>query len=364
MVNEKSLTYYDLERLVIFVVLLGLAYRFIQLTAEVLILFTLVFLVVLLLNPAVVWIEKRGLKRTFAAILGVLAVLIFLALLLTLALPPIIKQVNLLANQIPEITDNLLEKVKIFSEQFPFLSKITSALDIDKILTAPPVFTGIAKVSQNLVGVIFFAILSLFLIIFVLSNPKPLLTGFLQFFPEDKIEGVREGLILLSKNLATWFYSSLLIGIINGTIVGVGFFLIGIEFSLIFAVLYTLAEFIPLVGPLAIAIVAVLFALSQNFISALLVIAILVIIQILESTVWSPLILAHNLDLHPISIVFGILAAEVLIGIAGAILAVPILLIIKVFYYEFYRKTFPPNFLETEAEEIMEMELKHRETNR
>lgn len=359
--GNSSLTYIDLERLVLFIVLLILAYRFIQLTAEVLILFALVFLIVLLLNPLVVWIEKKGLKRSLSAILSVLFVLLVIAIILAFALPPIIIQINLLIKDIPQITDSLLDQIQRFSKQFPFLKRITSQLDIGKILTAGPVFTKVAKISQNFVAFLFFVVLAVFLIIFVLSNPKPLLAAFFQFFSQGKINRIRESIILLSQGLATWFYSSLAIGVINGMVAGVGLLIIGVKFALIFAVLLVLAEFVPLVGPLAVAIIAILFALSQSLVTALLAIGVFIVVQVLEATIWSPLILAHRLELHPISVVFGILTAEAILGLAGALLAVPILLTIKIFYYEFFEKEFPAGFLETEAEEVMEMELKHRE---
>ena len=360
MVEKNSLNYLEAERLVIFIIMLILAYRFMLLTAEVLILFALVFLVVLLLNPLVVWTEKKGLKRTWAAILSVVAILILIALILGIALPPIVKQVNLLAKELPGILDSLIENAKQFSSQFPFLESITSKIDISKLLTSGPIFSAISKASQNLIALVFFSILAIFLIIFTLANPKPLLVGFLQFFPREKINRVRESIILLSDGLARWFYSSLIIGIINGTIAGIGLLIIGVDFALIFAVLLVLAEFIPLVGPLAIAITAVLFGLSQSLLTASLVVVVFVVVQILEATIWSPLILARRLELHPVSVVFAILAGELLLGLAGALLAVPILLTIKIFYYEFYRRGFGPGFLETEAEEIMEMELRHR----
>jgi len=360
MAEKNSLNYLEAERLVIFIILLILVYRFILLTTEVLILFTLVFLIVLLLNPVVVWIEKKGLKRTWAAVLSVVAVLILISLVLGLALPPIIEQVNLLAKELPRISTSLIDKAKEFSSQFPLLGNITSKIDIGKILTSGPVFSNISKASQNLVALVFFTVLAIFLIIFTLANPKPLLVGFLQFFPQEKTNRVRESIILLSKGLATWFYSSLIIGIINGTIAGIGLLVIGVDFALIFAVLLVLAEFIPLVGPLAIAITAILFGLSQSLLTAALVVVVFVVVQILEATIWSPLILARRLELHPISVVFAILAGELLLGLAGALLAIPVLLTIKIFYYEFYRRQFAPSFLETEAEEIMEMELKHK----
>ncbi|TET55443.1 MAG: AI-2E family transporter [Actinobacteria bacterium] len=360
MAKNNSLSYVDLERLVIFIILLLLGFRFIQLTAEVIILFALVTLLFLLLNPVVVWLEKRGLNRTWASIVTIVTIILIIVLILIFALQPITNQINLLIEEVPDIADELLGNIQRISKGFPILENITSKLDLTKIITAPtPLFRRISAISQNLIGSIFFAILSIFLIVFMLSNPKPVITGFLQFFPKDKINRVREGIILLSSNLATWFYSALLIGTINGVIVGIGFVFIGVQFPLLFAILYILAEFVPLVGPLAVALMAVLFALSQSFVTFILVLILLAVVQILEATLWSPLILAHRLNLHPLSIVFAILTAEVLIGISGAILAIPALLTIKIFYYEFYTRDFPTHFLSIEAEEVMEMQIKH-----
>ena len=359
MSKDNSLNYIDLERLVLFIVLLLLAFRFVQLTISILILFALVFLIFLLLNPVVVWVEKRKIKRGWAALITVVSVLIIFAVLILVLLPPIIIQSNKLIDQIPEITQGLLAQLKTISEQIPYLESLSSDIDLGKIVSGPPLVSGLAKIGSNIVTVIFFGALGIFLVIFMLANPKPIIMGLLQFFPEQKVFRVREGIIFLSRDIATWFYSALTIGIINGITVAVGLAVVGVPFAFVFGILYAMAEFIPYIGPLAVAILAIFFALSQSFVAALVVLVILIIVQILEATVWGPLILSRNLDLHPVSIIFGVLTAETLLGVLGALLAIPFLLTIKIFYYEFYRIAFPPNFLDDEAGEVMEMQLEH-----
>ncbi len=359
MSKNNSLTYIDLERLVLFIVLLFLGYRFVQVTIRILILFALVFLLFLLLNPVVVWVEKRGPRRAWASIITIVSVLIIFLILALVLLPPIVIQMNKLIDEVPQITQSLLSQLKTFSQQIPYLEQLSTDLDLGKILSGPPVISGLAKVGQNIVTVIFFAALGIFLLIFMLGNPRPILVGLLQFFPEQKVFRVREGIIFLSRDIATWFYSALTIGIINGITVTIGLLIVKVPFAFIFGILYALAEFIPYLGPLSVAIVALIFALSQSFITALIVLVILIIVQILEATVWGPLILSRNLNLHPVSIIFGVLVFESLLGVLGALLAIPLLLTLKIFYYEFYKIAFPPKFLEDEAEEIMEMQLEH-----
>jgi len=357
MSKDNSLNYIDLERLVLFIVLLLLAFRFIQITISILILFALVFLVFLLLNPVVVWVEKRKIKRGWAALITVVTVLIIFAVLILVLLPPIIIQSNKLIDEIPQITQGLLAQLKTISEQIPYLESLSSDIDLGKIVSGPPLVSGLAKIGSNIVTVIFFGALGIFLVIFMLANPKPIIMGLLQFFPEQKVFRVREGIIFLSRDIATWFYSALTIGIINGITVAIGLTIVGVPFAFVFGILYAMAEFIPYIGPLAVAILAIFFALSQSFVAALVVLIILIIVQILEATVWGPLILSRNLDLHPVSIIFGVLTAETLLGVLGALLAIPFLLTIKIFYYEFYKIAFPPNFLEDEAVEVIEMQL-------
>lgn len=351
--NSHSLDYSDLQRLVIFIVLLYLVFLFIDLVAQILTFFAIIVLVALLLNPVVVWLENRGLKRSLAAAATLVLALSVIALIITFAIPTIIKQVNLLIQEIPDITNSIVSQLKKFANDLPFINKLSAKFDISKLFSAPIFLRQAAQIGQNLLGIIFLNVLALFVIAYLLADPRPLLAGLFQFFGEDKITRIRESLILLSQNLSRWFYTTLIIGLINGLLVGVGLLLLGVDFAFIFAVLLVVAEFVPYVGPLAIGIIAVVFGLSESLTTALLIALIFIAVQALESVAWGPFILAKSLEFHPVSIVFAILVGEVVLGLAGAILAVPALIAIRIFYQEFWKKPISQKLLESEAKKVM-----------
>ncbi len=350
--KESSLNYFDLRRLVIFVVLLYLGFRFLDLVTDILTFFATTILIALLLNPAVTWFEKRGIKRTLAAVITLFSAIIIVTAILSLAVPVVAIEVKELTNELPQITDQITLQLQKYTKNLPFIGNINDRLKLEDIFSTPRTLQTVAEISQNIVGAIFLNALALFVIAYLLANPEPLLAGFFQFFSLNQVGRVRTSLVLLSKDLSRWFYTTFLIGLVNGLIVSVGLYIIGVDFALVFGALLVIAEFIPYVGPLAIGILAAIFGLSDSALIALLVAIIFLGVQSLESIIWGPLLLARTLELHPVSIIFGILIGEVLLGIAGAILAVPALIMIKILFNEFYQSKLSPEVLKDEAEKV------------
>lgn len=125
-------------------------------------------------------------------------------------------------------------------------------------------------------------------------------------------------------------------GIIRGFVRGqvlVGFFVaasvfivlsaFGVSFPLLLGILAGLGELIPYFGPLIAAVLAVILALSKSVLTALEVAVVLVAIQQLDSTVIYPRIVGNGVGLHPLVVVFAVLAGGYLAGLWGMFLAVP-----------------------------------------
>lgn len=115
---------------------------------------------------------------------------------------------------------------------------------------------------------------------------------------------------------------------INGVIIGVltyaGLLVIGVEYTLVLAVLAGLGEFLPVVGPILAAIPAIAIALVESPQQAIIVTVFFVLLQQLESNLLVPLIMRHQADVPPLLSLFALLAGSALGGLLGALIAIPL----------------------------------------
>ena len=117
-----------------------------------------------------------------------------------------------------------------------------------------------------------------------------------------------------------------------GVLAGVGYTIFGVKYALALGAFAALAELIPLVGPYIGGAPAVLIALTQNTTLALIVIVYIVVIQLVEGNVLVPRIMEKAVGVSPLTVIIGILIGSTLMGIGGALLAVPVTAAIQVIF--------------------------------
>jgi predicted PurR-regulated permease PerM len=130
-------------------------------------------------------------------------------------------------------------------------------------------------------------------------------------------------------SLVGYTRATILVAAADAITAGVGLWLIGVPLPVPLAALIFFGAFVPTLGAVVSGIVAVLIALvSGGITEALLVILLLVLVQNLEGYVLQPLLLGRSIKLHPLAVVLPIACGLVLAGIAGALLAVPLVTVI------------------------------------
>ena len=122
------------------------------------------------------------------------------------------------------------------------------------------------------------------------------------------------------------------------------FIFIKLPGSLLFALLISLTNVIPYLGPYIGGIPAVIVGLSISFKLGIITLIIIVILQILESVLLQPYIMSKSLKLNPILIIIGLIIFSHFLGIIGMIISTPLVSIIKIFY-DYYKKNKPKWFI-------------------
>jgi predicted PurR-regulated permease PerM len=127
----------------------------------------------------------------------------------------------------------------------------------------------------------------------------------------------------LNTTLAAYIRAQLLACLLVGSICGVGFAVLGVPYAALLGVLAGALEFIPLVGPLLIAVIAGIVAALHAPILALWSTGFLTIVRVIEDYVIYPRLMGHGIHLHPLAIIVAVLAGVELGGVAGIFLAIP-----------------------------------------
>jgi len=137
----------------------------------------------------------------------------------------------------------------------------------------------------------------------------------------------------INSTLAAYIRAQLTACLFIGIICSLGFTVLRLPGSLVMGVLAGVFEFVPLVGPVTIALLAGLLAMFHaGPFNAFLVLLFLGVLRIVQDYVIYPRLIGQGIHLHPLAVIFAILAGEKLAGVAGIFLAIPVVAIITVSY--------------------------------
>src|SRR5256714_536827 len=137
----------------------------------------------------------------------------------------------------------------------------------------------------------------------------------------------------VNHTLAAYIRAQLTACLIVGILCSIGFWLIGLPSSLVLGLMAGMLEFVPLVGPLVMAIIATALALLHSgYWMALAVLIFLGVLRIVQDYVIYPRIIGVGIHLHPLAVILAILSGAELAGVAGVFLAIPVIAILTVSY--------------------------------
>lgn len=168
---------------------------------------------------------------------------------------------------------------------------------------------------------------------FVLRDADLFRLAAVRAFPRGRMRGRAELFFQdINKTLRAYMRAQLISCFLIGTVCTIGFYAIGVNYALLLGLLAAVAEFIPMVGPLSIAVLATSIAGLESSGEAIAVVIFLGVLRILQDYVFYPRIVGEGIHLHPLAIILAILGGGELAGVTGIFLAIPIVAIATVTY--------------------------------
>lgn len=290
------------------------------------------------LDPVIKWLGRHNVKRPWAVTIVFFAFGILLVGALWLLTPAIMKQVGEFIKDIPATIANFEQ-----SEFFRWLEGYFGAGlgdlidEIQTFLTTPAniaaISGGLLKVGAGIATAISGGLIVIVLTLYFVASLPGIKQSLTQFAPARNRAKVRDMTDQITDSVGSYLMGMVVLAFFNSIVAFLLHLFLGLPFPLLMGVIAFLITIIPLVGPVLYWIIATLLALFTSPLSALIFgIAYLVYIQI-EAYVLTPRVMSKAISIPGSLVVIGALIGGTLLGLLGALIAVPvtasILLILK-----------------------------------
>lgn len=298
------------------------------------------FVIAWLFNPLVKKMNSKGVPKVVSALIIYLALILFIIMFIKVFIPVLYKQLNDLIITLPNIINYI---TKIFDD----LMVKCSLEGIDLSIVRDNFINGIDKITINISNNMpkhilsfmknFFSglgILSMGLVvgIYMLIDFDHITTHFIKLIPKKNQNEISNLLDKVGLEVRKTVNGTLLVALMVLVCDTIAFSVIGLESPLLFGVLCGLTDLIPYIGPYIGAAPAVVVGFTQGTGIGIAILISCVIVQLIENYLLQPIVMSKAIDLHPVTIIIGLLLFGHFFGIIGMILATPVLAVFKVIY--------------------------------
>lgn len=293
-----------------------------------------------LLYRPVGYFENKGLKRVWAILLIYILLCLVTAALLSFALPGMIRELSELARAIPRYAREAQQMVdQVQTMDMP--DRLGEIFNQNIAKVNEYVYKGLSGFVTglyNMLGKVLALVFSPILAFYILNDWQKIQTSFLTLFSPRSRREVKALFIQMDEVLIEFLKGHLMVAAFVGIMIGLAAALLGVRFPLLLGLLSGITNLIPFFGAFLGGIPAVAVALSESWQSALYMTLAILIVQQVESNLITPKIIGDKLGIHPLVIVFALLAGGKLLGIWGMLVAVPTAALLKVLISWFYLK--------------------------
>jgi predicted PurR-regulated permease PerM len=314
---------------------------------KVLVIFIVAAVIALILNPAVAFVQRRRLPRGLAVLAVYLAFFLALSGLGVLLANPISNQVASFSRNVPHLVKqanktlaHLQRTLNSDGVHVQFIKQGETAMQTlgDKFVKASSSIVSFGGgLLTEAVSAGFDVLLVFVLSVYMLLYGQRIGRLIRRYMPDGDGTPADDYPTLVQSALARYVGGQLLFSLIMGATAGIGLYLVGVlgifpdgrKYAVVFAVFYGLMELVPYIGPILGALPAVLLALFTDPISALWVALLFLALQQLEGHIVAPQIFGHTLRINPLLVIFALLLGLQLYGVVGALIALPILSILR-----------------------------------
>lgn len=293
--------------------------------------FIIGFFIAFLLHTLVDKIEEQGINRALSVFLVFFTFIIILIYLLSSLIPIVFSQINDLERQVPHLYDSLKKFIDDLWVRFDFIpDKYRFTIDdigdylLNYIFRVRFSFNNLSNLLNSFNNIVLTPIITYYML-YDYNNLKNKLTKFLL---KRRLKYIYRFLKEVDDGVGAYFRGLILVMNLMAIASGLGFYIVGLEYPLLFGFIVGYTNAIPIIGNYIGGVPAVLYAFTQSFDLAILTLVVIVVIQLIESNIVTPYIQSKSIDCHPLLILLAFLIFGNYFGFIGMIFAIPLLAVI------------------------------------
>ena len=302
----------------------------------------LAFAIAYLLTPLVRLLQKKIKKKIYAVSIAYLIFLAIIAIAFFFIIPMIAGQFEIFIENLPLYIENLTEMVNRFLAESQLVRNIEQFTGVDMpedigVITeyfmnttnGLDIFQQITDFFRNIINIIITLVIGPIFGFFVLKDTHRLRKLFMKVIPQRAEPHAKAIMDRINMVASRYIRGQLLASIIVGVMAIIGLYALGIDFAFLLGFIAGALNLIPFMGPVLGVFPAAITAFFISPLRALFVVLLFIVIQQIDSFVTFPIIMKHQVRLHPGIIIFSLIAGGALFGFLGLLLAVPVVAMIQ-----------------------------------
>lgn len=288
--------------------------------------------------PLVRRLRKFGLGKNISAILALFIIFGIVGVAIGLVVPIFVEQLSHLLRELPGIYTSVIGFVNEFlTNNLDMQNGIDITSSLKSLDFVEGTVTNAINYSINTVQSITSFVISFFTAVivsfFMAKDMDKFKESVIAFLSRNSNDGRKHKMIMeidatCMSYIKGYAIDSLIVGILT-TIVCI---ILKIDYAVVFGILIMIFNFIPYIGAILSYLVVSLYALATGGpIFAFITFVSLIIIQIIDANILQPNIIAKSVDLHPVVVIGGLIVFQLLFGVVGMLIAMPVLAALKVY---------------------------------
>lgn len=303
------------HKTIIFIVILILSLWIIYLIRDLLVILFVAAIFVSALSPLVEFLVKLKLPKVLSIAIAYIMIIVIVAGILISIVPALVEQSSKLITTAPQLAAQFFNITNM--DRSVFSQEVT---DISK-----NVFSITLSIFDNLLAIIFLLVITFYLLL-----ERDNLENRVASLFQSKEEKIRRLIVKIQEKLGAWLQGQLVLSLVIGILTYIGLNILNIPYALPLAMIAGIMEVIPVIGPIISAIPAIFVALTASPVLSIGVAAMYLLIQQVENHLIVPQVMKRAVGLNPLIVILAIAIGSRLLGISGALLAVPIAVVIQI----------------------------------
>lgn len=303
------------HKTILFIAIFILAIWIVYLIRDLLIILFVAVILTSAFSPLVRLLTRLKIPKSLSIAIVYLMIIGAVSSLLAIIVPPFVEETRRLFLTLPPYLDQLLDSAAI--DKSVIQSQLSSI--------SRNIFSITLSIFDNLLTIIFLLVLTFYLML----EREDVENRFAALFV-GKEERVKKLLIQIEEKLGSWLRGQLFLSLVIGLLTYIGLLVLGVPYALPLAVVAGVLEVVPVIGPIISAIPSIAIALTISPVLSLGVAAMYFAIQQLENHLIVPQVMKRAVGLNPLIVILAIAIGGRLLGIAGALLAVPLAVVIQI----------------------------------